>query len=348
MTDKFQSEIEVFADIPSWWVISQKPGAKESAQAGISDFINLSGVALLTLWDGKKFPIYIDVFDKPSAFRYFSSQGRKRRFALPKTFVRLYSRIEYTEQDLLEFVSSPREGDWTFDQRVRIYVETACTELYSTLIDLYLAASVASPGSFYFWETWLYVDQKLLKREDGALSSLDNARERAAELKWPPIQTLSIRDVYTWLQHLPGFNDRRGIGRVGRAVAALSYLIKTPMNDQGELSLVWALLGLEALYGVGNVGLKSQLLEKSEALLGPRLANKKQYGWMYDFRSRLIHGDTDLLFRHNDFDGTPEFEKSWSERYECEGLAAAVLLATLQYLCINKTYSLEFKYSLIK
>ena len=147
------------------------------------------------------------------------------------------------------------------------------------------------------------------------------------------------------LDALPGFHERRRKDRVGRAIAALSYLIKHKAKDEHELALVWALLGLEALYGDSNVGLKAQLLGKSEAFLGPREVNKKKFGWMYDFRSRLIHGDVDLPFAHNDFDATPEFEGFWADLWECETLATAILLATLQKLCLAKAYRLEFNYS---
>ena len=109
---------------------------------------------------------------------------------------------------------------------------------------------------------------------------------------------------------------------------------------------MWALLGLEALYGHGNVGLKTQILEKSEALLGPRHENKKLFGWMYDFRSRLLHGDMDLLYQHNTHDADPTYEKIWKELYECESLATAMLLSTLQNMCQRNSYSLEFCFTL--
>ena len=67
---------------------------------------------------------------------------------------------------------------------------------------------------------------------------------------------------------------------------------------------------------------------------------------MYDFRSRLIHGDLDLRYQHNDHDAEPEFEQFWDQIHECEDLATAVLLATLQKLCLKRTYSLDFKYAL--
>jgi hypothetical protein len=230
------------------------------------------------------------------------------------------------------------------EERTFTYIDMACRELHSTFIDLYLALSIAHPGAIYFWECWQFADESFLRSEHGALTTFEFAKKRAERLKWPEIRTLKIREVYEWLTRVPGFSDRRGIGRVGRAIAALSHLINMTSRDKDELSLVWALLGLEALYGQGNVGLKAQLLEKSEALLGPRTENKKAFGWMYDFRSRLLHGDIDILYQHNTHDATPAYEEIWHELNECEQMATAILLSTLQNLCQRNNYSLEFGY----
>ena len=77
-------------------------------------------------------------------------------------------------------------------------------------------------------------------------------------------------------------------------MAALSYAAPGSVDSESSLNLAWVLLGLEALYCTGNVGLREQLVAKSELVLGPRVENKKAFGAMYDFRSRLLHGDMDL------------------------------------------------------
>lgn len=345
-------EVEVFADIPSTiWILERDEEARRLAEQAIADLSSLAGHVALQLWNGNKYPIKIEAFDTSSDFEHFENIRDKEGTGIkfPRTFIRLSSNVCYTAADIDQVIQSePGQdaiGDIPVDERIKVFSESACSELHSTLLDLYLALSIAHPGSIYFWESWLFCERRFLRTEHGAMTSFDEARKRTIELKWPKIQNLNVADVYQWLTNVPGFHDRRGIGPIGRAIAALSYLIKTSSKSQ-ELSLVWALLGLEALYGRGNVGLKAQLLEKSEALLGPRQENKKVFSWMYDFRSRLLHGDMDLLYQHNHYDADPIYETLWDEFYECEAVATAMLIATLQDLCKRRSYSLEFGYRL--
>lgn len=345
-------EVEVFADIPCAWIFDRDDEAGHLAEKAIADFSSLSDFVPLRLWNGTKHPIKIEVFDKASDFDHFADVlGMETpRIRLPRTFVRLSSKVSYTKKDIEQIIQSDPGPETlnniSVEEKILLFSDVACSELHSTFVDLYLALSIAHPGSLYFWESWLFCEKCFLRSKHGAMTSFENVRKRTAELKWPKIQTLNVRDVYQWLTNVPGFSNRRGVDSVGRAVAALSYLIKTSAKDENELSLVWALLGLEALYGRGNVGLKSQLLEKSETLLGRRQENRKVFGWMYDFRSRLLHGDMDLLYQHNTYDADPEYEKIRSELYECETLAAAILISTLQNLCQRGSYSLEFTYTL--
>jgi hypothetical protein len=139
--------------------------------------------------------------------------------------------------------------------------------------------------------------------------------------------------------------DGVGVGRLGRALSALSHLTTDGNAAGNSIELAWVLLGLEALYTRGNVGLKEQLLGKTEAILGPRTENKKLFGAVYDFRSRLIHGDVDIPVRFTTFDGVEKYEKFHAERYDHEALATAVLIATLQWMIKSNLYSLDFYYS---
>lgn len=114
--------------------------------------------------------------------------------------------------------------------------------------------------------------------------------------------------------------------------------------DSG-ISLIWSLLGLEALYGKGSTGLKEQLVGKTEAFLGERTENKKRFGAMYDFRSRFIHGNIDIPFRYSPYDAISEFQEFHSDLYSRGQIALAALIATLQRMAANGWYDLRFAYS---
>ena len=120
----------------------------------------------------------------------------------------------------------------------------------------------------------------------------------------------------------------------------MSYLLGDDYKDENELALVWALIGLEALYGKGNVGLKSQLIEKTESLLGKMTMFKKEFGQMYDFRSRLVHGDKNFHFKG--FERIPEDGFS-SQLRVSEDLAITTLISTLKHMCSNNVHELNFR-----
>lgn len=226
-------------------------------------------------------------------------------------------------------------------------VSSASNSMINRLKDISLSANIARPGGLNYDAPLVFLDNDFVDRSSsGSTSSFSEAMRAAEEYKWPPIKSLSILECWSWLQGIPGFEERRSQSRLGRAVAALTYLLKNRFPDENELALVWAMLGLEALYGRSNSGLKSQILEKSESFLGPRTGHKKIFSWMYDYRSRLLHGDLDIIFSHNDFDATNEHEKFTIELGRCESVATAILISTLQNMCVEGRYTLDFGYKL--
>jgi hypothetical protein len=87
-------------------------------------------------------------------------------------------------------------------------------------------------------------------------------------------------------------------------------------------------------------------MQKTEVVLGPRLENKKAFGAIYDFRSRLLHGDVDIPLRYTQWDGVKKYESFRDELVESEGLALATLIATLQRMLAQAQTDLKFQYKL--
>jgi hypothetical protein len=106
---------------------------------------------------------------------------------------------------------------------------------------------------------------------------LQDAVEFAIQNSWPPIRDIPISTAWDWFRELPGGQSGFASGPTGRAVAALTHLIfrDSEIRNLGE-NLVWASLGLEAIYGRGSVGISEQLREKSELLLGKYDGIRKQ------------------------------------------------------------------------
>lgn len=107
------------------------------------------------------------------------------------------------------------------------------------------------------------------------------------------------------------------------------------------MSVLWALIGLEALYTRGHSGLRRQMLQGAEALLGPCLADRDAFSEMYTFRSDFAHGKVDFPYAHREGNSEEElaFENS---RRKTASLAAALLVASLQELIVREWADVEF------
>lgn len=153
----------------------------------------------------------------------------------------------------------------------------------------------------------------------------------------------SLRQVFDWLESLDGWSDGIGRGHVGRAVAALSHAVATSRGHNSPLRLMWGMVGLEALYCRGKDGLRAQVSEKAQLLLGVLSSHKKRIGQLYDYRSSFLHGSRDIPFaqreREDDQDAMQFFWQSDDE----SALAIIALLASIQELVVRNWHELEFR-----
>jgi hypothetical protein len=171
--------------------------------------------------------------------------------------------------------------------------EVASSDMEKSINDFALAASISHPGCFDAAGVITTSHDYAYSSDLGIVTNtLTHILERSRAIGWPPIITLSIEDAWIWLQQLSGAESGYGTGRVGRAVAALSYLAVRKDYTSSPVDLMWALIGLESLFGKGNAGLKSQIIEKTKVLIGRPTEYKKRFDSIYDYRSRFVHGDS--------------------------------------------------------
>lgn len=211
--------------------------------------------------------------------------------------------------------------------------------------NLLLLANILRPGAISVIPGFSFVDGAF-HGQTSAFASEEwyRATSAANKYRWPPFQSLSILDAWSWLASIRCFEEGIARGPIGRALGALSYVAPEHYQSESSLNLAWVLLGLEALYCTGNVGLREQLVAKTELVLGPRSENKKAFGAMYDFRSRLLHGDMDLPLRYSGFNAVPGFEKHFDDLGDYEGIGLATLIATIQLMIKHRWSSLSFRY----
>jgi hypothetical protein len=221
----------------------------------------------------------------------------------------------------------------------------ACFQLEANT--LLLLSNIFRPGSLSAAGGYAFVGNKQSRKTTPLFAEhLFSAVEASHDLGWPKLSTPKLQTGWDWLRASGVLIGGMGVGRLGRSLAAVSHLTTADLESTSCIDLVWILLGLESLYSKGNVGLKEQLLGKTEAILGPRTENKKAFGIVYDFRSRLIHGNVDIPLRFTEFNAVETFADFHEELLRNEELALAVLLATLQWMAVNDVTELNFEYSL--
>ena len=209
---------------------------------------------------------------------------------------------------------------------------------------LLVLSNIAYPGAIKTKEGVVLVNMK----KHGSFASIYSIhRESLGDigiLKWPTYETLTIHQVWQWFERNNFSFQRHSNNKVARALNAFTYLFKDGPSNL-IFDLFWSLIGIEALYCKSNEGISEQIYEKVQLVLGPVTEHKKKIKGMYNFRSRLVHGDIDIPPNNFDYEDTDE-EKFQDELYEATILAVAVLTATLQQIVIKNSTDLRFKYIL--
>jgi hypothetical protein len=124
-------------------------------------------------------------------------------------------------------------------------VEMAILALETDVRNLLLLANVFYPGGisaiqgFALWGDTIISRTEALYTED-----FSKAVKAASTANWPPFQKVGIIDGWTWFTKSGCVDNGMGIGRLGRAWAALTYISKSSYKQEDSLDLVWILLGL--------------------------------------------------------------------------------------------------------
>jgi hypothetical protein len=329
-------------------------GAKDArtlrrrADAAVYEISSLTGQIHATAYVGRTLPLEIAELHSAEESPEFAELWRESASLRAQRFLRFTARQEV---ELDEYRKHLEEQNPHFppedlpDSEV-LARDVVTSDVSLAVADLALAAAIATAGAFEIHGRFGFCNGHFIRTESGLSSSSAWAADRTAELGWPPLLDLQVKTVWDWLRKLPGFDDGAPRGPAGRAVSALSYIFGGAPAQSPVVDLVWALVGLEALYGIGTTGLKRQLMDKSEIVLGPRTAFKKRFDRIYDFRSRFVHGDIDFPLEYRSDEEFPGLERFEDESVDTMLLAQVILIATVQKLVELNQYELKFRYTL--
>ena len=321
---------------------------RRRSDAAVDELVSLSGKLSAPSWIGPAVPIEIRLLNSPGQSIELTKAWGERESFRAQRFLSFATRQiidlpEYRAQ--LEKQNPHCPADRLPDAELAAH-DVVTSDLSVAVADIALAAAIATAGAFEIQERLGFCNSRYIRSASGCTSNSSWAAATASELGWPRLADPKVEHVWNWLRRLPGFGEGAPRGPAGRAVSALSQLFGEASAQTPVVGLVWALVGLEALFGNGTMGLKRQLMEKSEVLLGPRTAFKKRFDRIYDFRSRFVHGDIDFPLEYRSTEEIDEFERYADESVDAMLLAQAMLIAAVQRLVELDTYQVNFKYTL--
>lgn len=238
------------------------------------------------------------------------------------------------------------------DMKFYSYAEKKSYVLYSIAAmlqdevhDLLILYQVAKPGMIKCRKSKVYINDVFCKTDSYSVSSIH--RESLSEVEklgWIKYENLDLRTVMKWFTENNLSFKRHSKSKIERALNAFTRLFNNGI-DSAEVQLFWAIVGIEALYCTGAESISEQIYRKTQLVLGEMTDYKKRLKQMYNFRSRLIHGNLDIPPNHR-YLYDDKSETYQDDLYDSTVLAVSILTASLQFLIKSNRTSFHFKYQL--
>ncbi|MFC0878444.1 hypothetical protein ACE01N_17755 [Saccharicrinis sp. FJH2] len=166
------------------------------------------------------------------------------------------------------------------------------------------------------------------------------AYEHSERIKWPLIRNIKLIETINWFHKYEVHPNQMSVNKAHKAINAFSQLIgDIKFNNTSDL--FWVMLGIESLLAEGNQGITKQIKDKSILILGEPKEYKKKLQKLYDYRSRLVHGDIDIFpSYYSDFDS---FDKEYNDYLD---FAISILIALIRELIFKQADEFIFELKL--
>ncbi len=209
---------------------------------------------------------------------------------------------------------------------------------------LLVLSQLAKPGSLETLKGELMINNYSFSDFPALTSIQRKGLADIRQLNWPVYSNISFSEIFQWFDNSGLAFNTFDNSPLGKALKAFTYLF-----GQGScgtsMELFFVLAGIETLYCNDKEGISNQIYEKTQVVLGPLTDFKKRLKQMYHFRSRLIHGDIELM-PHGFGYSTTDDRDYFNELFKSTSLAAAILTATLQQMILSNRKKLTFEYIL--
>lgn len=226
-------------------------------------------------------------------------------------------------------------------EKVSIFESVIVNLFKAEIWKLLILSQIAKPGSIKLREGRIYINSRFYGGFPAFSSVHRESIDDILSLKWIKYYSLNISDIYKWFDENNFSFKRHSASSIERALNAFTHLFGG--RSSGLIfDLLWSLVGIESLYCSGKEGLSEQIFNKTQIYLGPMTDFKKRIKQMYDFRSRLVHGDMNIPpYYYNNTDS--EHDLYSDKLYDSSVLAVSILTITLQKMIVENKNKLIFK-----
>ena len=196
------------------------------------------------------------------------------------------------------------------------------------MFDLSVAINIANVGVLRFDDGALFADGHSFAIPS-VVSQCEGALEFSLSSDWPERQTAGLQNVFDWYRKLNGTTAGHSNTPIGRATCAFTYLFHPDPSRRALMDLVWSLAGIEAL--LGEADQSRRLITDKLLLLFPEGEGssgeiRKLIRAVYDFRSRMLHGNRNISSRRLEMDDDDlKFKKYVEEESNATNLSILLL-----------------------
>lgn len=128
---------------------------------------------------------------------------------------------------------------------------------------------------------------------------------------------------------------------IERALSAFTYIYDCYSYED----LFYSMIGIESIYTKNKEGILQQIKDKSKAIFGEPKDYMKRLKYMYNIRSKFIHGELNFPPRYDKNDDSTEeiFTFKDKQYFNSLNMAQVLLIASIQQFVLRDTDEIEFE-----
>lgn len=232
----------------------------------------------------------------------------------------------------------------TENEKLNHYHSELILDICSEIFHLMIFSNLSKPAGIKARKGTVHLDGELYGETFPLISLHRETLDNLEQLNWIKYKELPLLQVIAWFKE-HNFSFRRHSNcQTERTLNSFTKLFSENLKDLTH-NLFWSLIGIEASFCNKKEGISQQIFDKTQVLFGEMTNYKKRLKMMYEFRSRLIHGDLDFS-PENYSEEREEEEKFDTDLYQSTFLAIAILTCTIQELVHRNMKEFQFHYVL--